>query len=457
VVLFSQLGLASHEKNFLLLREKMSVVMAGRGRNKYRKRKDMLEYNENDFEVLDLSGLRQMLGLQFRKYLETENLKVKTFELDRIIDDFIFMCMLVGNDFLPHCPHLEIDGGALSLMMNNYMDLLPDWGGYLTNKEKLHPERFEQFMYHLALYEEEHFSRRGYEENEAGWKLSSENEDDKDDFYGKYYTGNPTPACAQAANRRGGSVPAPEEIPMAPSGNRAFRRSHPESKSRSYRDFYYETKMGWQPQDRSRTLFRRRAHVRDYMEGLHWVMNYYHNGCQSWDYFFPHLYSPLATDLVNLAELYSEPDEEGFCGWDFEKGTPFPSLAQLLSVLPPQSADLLPKPLAELMLHPSSPLLEYYPSDFKADANGKRQSWEAVVQIPFIDGARLLETVEQILDADQKGQNILTPGERRRNMPGKVHYIPAPGERDPNRGRKLITTKSSPKRPSSNRKPRQVR
>mmetsp|Transcript_55900 Transcript_55900/g.60522 ORF Transcript_55900/g.60522 Transcript_55900/m.60522 type:complete len:336 (+) Transcript_55900:133-1140(+) len=33
------LGLVTHESNFMLLREKMSVVMAGRGRNKYRKKK----------------------------------------------------------------------------------------------------------------------------------------------------------------------------------------------------------------------------------------------------------------------------------------------------------------------------------------------------------------------------------------------------------------------------------
>ena len=38
------LGLATHEPRFLLLREKMSVVMAGRGRHKHRKKKDMLEY-----------------------------------------------------------------------------------------------------------------------------------------------------------------------------------------------------------------------------------------------------------------------------------------------------------------------------------------------------------------------------------------------------------------------------
>lgn len=91
--------------------------------------------------------------------------------------------MLVGNDFLSHCPHSEIDNGALSLMLNNYIDLLPEWGGYLTDKEKIHPERFEQFLYNLAVFEEEHFKKRGYEENESGWQLSSDNELREDDFY----------------------------------------------------------------------------------------------------------------------------------------------------------------------------------------------------------------------------------------------------------------------------------
>ena len=53
-------------------------------------------------------------------------------------------------------------------------------------------------------------------------------------------------------------------------------------------------------------------------------------------------------------------------------GAPFPPLAQLLSVLPPQSADLVPPPYRELMLSPSSPIYDAFPVDFALDANGAR-------------------------------------------------------------------------------------
>jgi hypothetical protein len=224
-------------------------------------------------------------------------------------------------------------------------------------------------------------------------------------------------------------VPPAEERSMAPTGNRSFRRQHPNDLSRSYRDFYYHTKLGWPVQDRSRTLFRRRQLVRSYVEGLHWNLNYYHNGCPAWDWYFPHLYAPLVTDMVNLPEFYQNNiDEEGFGTFAFDQGTPLDSLAQLLSVLPPQSAALLPKPLGQLMLHPSSPLTSFYPSDFVSDSNGKRQSWEAVVQIPFIDAGLLRNTVQQVLGATPE---VLSAAERRRNVRGQAHvFRPLPGDED---------------------------
>ena len=40
----------------------------------------------------------------------------------------------------------------------------------------------------------------------------------------------------------------------------------------------------------------------------------------------------------------------------------------------------------------NSPVIEYYPVDFKSDLNGKQQEWEAVVLIPFIQEVKQLGT-----------------------------------------------------------------
>jgi len=261
------LGLVTHEPNFLLLREKMSVVMAGRGRNKHRKKKDVLEYTRDDFELLELRVLRQMFQIQFRKLADEAKFDTE-YDVKRVIDDFVFMCMMVGNDFLSHCPHLEIDNGALSLMLNNYIDLLPGWGGYLTDKDKIHPERFEQFVYHLAAFEEEHFKRRGHEENEPGWKLSTENEIEDDDFYGKWYGDKPTPDAAKSANSpptRNGTVEVPAADPALLASMSATNSQISDAEPRSYRDFYYQNKLKWTPlkEDRAETLNNRRAQARD--------------------------------------------------------------------------------------------------------------------------------------------------------------------------------------------------
>jgi 5'-3' exoribonuclease 2 len=84
-----------------------------------------------------------------------------------------------------------------------------------------------------------------------------------------------------------------------------------------------QSKFGIEPGDEESI----RAVVQSYLEGLYWVLTYYHNGCGSWTWFYPHLYAPLASDLVGLGELRAE----------FEEGRPFTPLMQLLSVLPPQS------------------------------------------------------------------------------------------------------------------------
>lgn len=80
-----------------------------------------------------------------------------------------------------------------------------------------------------------------------------------------------------------------------------------------------------------------------YLQGMQWVMDYYYNGVQSWNWFFPYHYSPRVTDLVpGSRQLFEQMPP-------FEMGEPFSPFEQLLAVLPARSKILLPEPLRELM------------------------------------------------------------------------------------------------------------
>jgi 5'-3' exoribonuclease 1 len=150
-----------------------------------------------------------------------------------------------------------------------------------------------------------------------------------------------------------------------------------------------------------------------YVDGLQWVLHYYYRGVPSWGWYYPYHYAPLISDLVDLEppRLFSE------------KGTPFRPLEQLMAVLPPFSKDLVPKAFRDLMLKtspgsPPSPILDFYPTEFRLDMNGKKNDWEAVVLIPFIQEDRLLAAMHE-------RQHLLTNEERKRNQFGNTwlyHY-----------------------------------
>lgn len=74
------------------------------------------------------------------------------------------------------------------------------------------------------------------------------------------------------------------------------------------------------------------------------------------------------------------------------------------------------------MTENTSPIIDFYPRDFKIDLNGKKFAWQGVALLPFVDEKRLLKTLETVcflclLNWFQVYDD-LTEEEKRRNSTG---------------------------------------
>ncbi|CAL8314374.1 unnamed protein product, partial [Gadus morhua 'NCC'] len=361
------LGLTSHEPHFSLLREEVRF-----GGKKSQKRITAPE--ETTFHLLHLSLMREYIDYEFSALRTQIGFP---YDLERIIDDWVLMGFLVGNDFIPHLPNLHINHDALPLLYRTYISVLPQLGGYLNENGHLNLGNFEKYLEKLSEFDREHFNEVFVDlkwfESKVGNKYLNE-------------------AAGRAAEKEAGSKKAKkrEEAALCLAGLASANKEPPEeeeeeddifeSELRQYKRTYYMTKMGV---DVVSDEFLS-GQARCYVEGIQWILHYYYHGVQSWSWYYPHHYAPFLSDIRNIADLRLT----------FDIGRPFMPFQQLLAVLPAASKDLLPQSYRPLMTSDSSSIIQYYPLDFKTDLNGKQQEWEAVVLIPFIDETRLLAAME---------------------------------------------------------------
>lgn len=418
------LGLATHEPNFTIIREeflpnkprpcdicnqfghemeKCNGLGATTGANF---KPDVPIGAEVKFIFVRLSVLREYL----KQTLVMPNLPFE-YSFERALDDWVFMCFFVGNDFLPHLPSLEIREGAVDRLVELYKKCVYKTRGYLTDSGDVNLDRVQLIMTDLGNAEDQIFKNRQRREQQFKARDKARRRQERNQDH-RSLDQSVFGANAVGAGNQPGNIGNYKEAAAAlrlgkRSGAQAGLEDDEEEEEDNdevrlwedgFKDRYYESKFDVAPGN----LQFRYAVALQYVRGLCWVLKYYYQGCASWNWYFPYHYAPFASDFVNIQGLSTI----------FEKGTkPFNPLEQLMGVFPAASSSHVPEPWADLMSNPDSPIIDFYPEDFKIDLNGKKFAWQGVALLPFVDEKRLFKALVPYYDQ-------LTSEEVKRNKRG---------------------------------------
>ena len=315
-------------------------------------RDDLFDFN-NDFLCVKMESIiEKMVG---KLSWSSENFN---FCAETAINDFVFLCFMVGNDFLPHIPSLEIIENGIDLILNVYRDT-GRFYGHITEKVdgdiRFNHEALRVFLGTVSQYEKDILED----------KLSKKN------------------------------IYFPEQLLEDCS---SFSDGKHELDIDRYRSEYCTAHF---PEGEN---IEKICH--EYFKGLQWVISYYTSGVPNWEWQYPYHYVPSA--IILSAHITT------FSFVTYGRSMPNTPFQQLLSVLPPKSAKLIPKPLDELLTDEESAIRYLCPEEFKVDISGKKNDWEGKVILPAMDSTLLREEYFKKI-------HLVDLKELKRNIGGKTY------------------------------------
>ena len=343
---------------------------------------------------------------------------------ERLVDDFVFITFLVGNDFLPPLPLLSIATGGLDLSLDLYRRHRRGLGGYLLsdNGQRIEAGPFGRLLALVAAEEtraikgklgkqQEREQKAGgakVKRQKKGRKVEAEKAEkaekaeeaekaektEKGEAELEAELEGKVPVAAAAGMTTACAPAAVADLSLLSDEDKAAALAAAESPA-AWRALEDEMRFG--PTRITQEGFHAGL-CADYLQALRWCAHYYYQGCADWRFFFPYHYAPFASDAARQIS-----------GWQPESwsdASPLPPLTQLISVLPPLSAHLLPPPYASLVTDEASPACHLFPTKVELDFRGKKHEWQAVVLLPFIPIDELCAAVAPLpLDEAEQARN----------------------------------------------------
>ena len=281
-----------------------------------------------------------------------------------MVNDFIVLCFLLGNDFLPHFPSIDIRKNGLDILLDKYAET------YIQLKMNL----MDNYMIN-QIFLERLLSKLADIENDIFYDMVSAKKRERRCFLSDPYEIE----IWKLENLVGIKINDPIKLGVGMPDEWRYR----------YYEHYYKIAGDQQ------------AHIdklcRTYLEGMTWTLLYYFKGCPAWRWQYPYITTPFVSDLHKYLKTHDIPDK-------FVLDRPLRPCTQLLTVLPPQMNHLLPVKYRD-MVTKLSPIVDMFPSELELDMINKTMYWMCEPFLPMIDDKRIEKTLDAI-ELSKKEQTL---------------------------------------------------
>jgi 5'-3' exoribonuclease 2 len=305
------------------------------------------------------------------------------------IKDYIFMCFLLGNDFLPHFPAVNIRTVGIEIILNVYRETLGKTNKFLINDMKIQWKNFGEFIKNIAdreddLMIDEHkrrdkMAKRFGSSGGGGGYNNMHGRNGRNDKNQFINTNKPTILGSTDEVLGVDDIKKMDDLVMLPMKDRSVEKYiNPFEKDWEYR--YYKALFNLEITDE-----RRRQISVNYLEGLEWTFYYYIQGCIDWRWCYNYHYAPLFKDLVK----YIPQIDTQFITPSQHKS--IEDLVQLCYVLPKANLNLLPIEVNVVLFQR---LEHLYGDDYEFKWAYCKYFWESHADLPRLN----IETLESVVN-----------------------------------------------------------
>ena len=325
------------------------------------------------------------------------------------IDDYIVMAFMLGNDFMPHFPSLNLRTNGMTVLLQTYANMFRVSKEYLvmrdvrTGQPKIVWKTMRAFIGLLAETEHNRFmNEHKLRDRQSKQRFGGGGDGGgggggggKGGLGHKQATTDTVVAPAAvvvdirdltkiACNRVVQLVGNVERchsmndfmlIPMQERAVEKYIDPFRENWEYRYYDALFDIDI-YAKSGGNGTISRLQSICVNYIEGLEWTMRYYSTGCVDWRWTYKYPYAPL---LVDLMRFMPHLDTTLFPN-KVEKN-PVRDLVQLCYVLPMASHGLLPTVVAEKLKRSYS---NYYCDKLDFKWSYCKYFWEAHTELPHI-------------------------------------------------------------------------